>query len=172
MCTARVWPARAPRTAIGPTSACPVSTAGARRTNFSPDSMSQPEVGTEDTAESPASAVKIGATSGETPHRYLQPRRVEHWMFLLRETDRSITDICFDVGFTSLGTFSRTFREIVGETPSDYRLGHGPLVAPNCFQMAAMRPQVAAGVGVPTSRRSPQAGGSSRFRETPPPRTP
>ena len=65
-------------------------------------------------------------------------------MFLLRETDRSVTDICFDVGFSSLGTFSRTFREIVGETPSDYRAEHGPMVAPNCFQMAAMRPVAAA----------------------------
>ncbi|HVH64217.1 MAG TPA: AraC family transcriptional regulator [Candidatus Dormibacteraeota bacterium] len=81
---------------------------------------------------------------GETPHRYLQRRRVERSMFLLRETDRSITDICFDVGFTSRGTFVRTFREIVGETPSEYRETHGPLVAPNCFQMLAMRPMVAA----------------------------
>ncbi len=80
------------------------------------------------------------ACFGETPHRYLQRRRVERSMFLLRETDRSVTDICFDVGFTSLGTFSRTFREIVGETPSDYRDGHGPMPAPNCFQMAATRP--------------------------------
>ena len=70
------------------------------------------------------------AIFGETPHRYLQRRRVERSMFLLRETDRSVTDICFDVGFTSLGTFSRTFREIVGETPSSYREGHGPMVAP------------------------------------------
>lgn len=90
------------------------------------------------------------AVFGETPHRYLQRRRVERSMFLLRETDRSVTDICFDVGFTSLGTFSRTFQEIVGETPSDYRLGHGPMVAPTCFQMAATRPVVAARV----SRRS------------------
>src|SRR5919202_3453262 len=58
---------------------------------------------------------------GETPHRYLQRRRVERSMFLLRETDRSITEICFDVGFMSLGTFSRTFREIVGQSPSAYR---------------------------------------------------
>lgn len=77
---------------------------------------------------------------GETPHRYLQRRRVERAMFLLREGDRSVTDVCFDVGFTSLGTFSRTFRDIVGETPSAYRAGHGPMVAPNCFQMAATRP--------------------------------
>ena len=82
---------------------------------------------------------------GETPHRYLQRRRVERSMFLLRETDRSVTDICFDVAFTSLGTFSRTFREIVGESPSVYRQGHGPIVAPHCVQLAAMRPREAAG---------------------------
>jgi AraC-like DNA-binding protein len=82
---------------------------------------------------------------GETPHRYLQRRRVERAMFLLRETDRSVTDVCFDVAFTSLGTFSRTFRKIVGEMPSGYRRGHGPIVAPHCVQLAAMRPRVAAG---------------------------
>jgi AraC-like DNA-binding protein len=85
------------------------------------------------------------AVFGETPHRYLQRRRVERSMFLLRETDRSVTDICMDVGFSSLGTFSRTFREIVGETPSGYRTGHGPIVAPHCVQLAAMRPRFAAG---------------------------
>jgi AraC-like DNA-binding protein len=84
------------------------------------------------------------AVFGETPHRYLQRRRVERSMFLLRETERSVTDICFDVGFTSRGTFSRMFREIVGEAPSQYREGHGPMVAPNCFQLWAMRPAMAA----------------------------
>ena len=44
------------------------------------------------------------ATFGETPHRYLQRRRVERAMYLLRETDRSVTEICFDAGFASLGT--------------------------------------------------------------------
>jgi AraC-like DNA-binding protein len=91
------------------------------------------------------------AVFGETPHRYLQRRRVERSMFLLRETDRSVIDICFDVGFTSRGTFSRMFREIVGEAPSDYRMGHGPMVAPNCFQMWAMRPVGAAGVAMRSS---------------------
>jgi AraC-like DNA-binding protein len=91
------------------------------------------------------------AVFGETPHRYLQRRRVERSMFLLRETDRSVTDICLDVGFTSLGTFSRMFREIVGETPSRYRMGHGPIVAPHCVQLAAMRPRVAAGAAVASS---------------------
>src|SRR6187401_2101030 len=87
----------------------------------------------------------FGAVFGETQHRYLQRRRVERSMFLLRETDRSVTDICFEVGFTGLGTFSRTFRQIVGETPSGYRLGHGPVVAPQCVQLAGMRPREAAG---------------------------
>ena len=108
------------------------------------------------------------AAFGETPHRYLQRRRVERSMFLLRETDRSVTDICFDVGFMSLGTFSRTFREIIGETPSSYREGHGPMVAPNCIQMWAMRPRVAASETSKASEttaieqfwRSPRDGGS------------
>jgi AraC-like DNA-binding protein len=95
---------------------------------------------------SPAHFIRtFRAVFGETPHRYLQRRRVERSMFLLRETDRSVTDVCLDVGFTSLGTFSRTFREIVGETPSSYRMGHGPIVAPHCVQLAAMRPRVAVG---------------------------
>ena len=91
------------------------------------------------------------AVFGETPHRYLQRRRVERSMFLLRETDRSVTEVCFDVGFTSLGTFSRMFHQIVGETPSGYRLGNGPIVAPHCVQLAAMRPRVAAGESTQSS---------------------
>jgi transcriptional regulator GlxA family with amidase domain len=82
------------------------------------------------------------ATFGETPHRYLQRRRVERSMFLLRETERSVTDICLDVGFGSLGTFSRTFREIVGESPSDYRrrASANDNSVPTCFTMAWTRP--------------------------------
>jgi transcriptional regulator GlxA family with amidase domain len=83
------------------------------------------------------------ATFGETPHRYLQRRRVERAMTMLRETDRSVTDICMAVGFTSLGTFSRTFSEIVGESPSAFRRRMAtvePTVAPSCFAMAWTRP--------------------------------
>jgi transcriptional regulator GlxA family with amidase domain len=81
------------------------------------------------------------ATFGETPHRYLQRRRVERSLFLLRETDRSITDVCLDVGFNSLGTFSRTFREIMGQSPSEYRQqAKSVAVAPNCFVARWMRP--------------------------------
>jgi transcriptional regulator GlxA family with amidase domain len=80
------------------------------------------------------------ATFGETPHRYLQRRRVERAMFLLRATDRSVTDVCLDVGFNSLGTFSRSFQVIVGEAPTTYR-ERGPIMAvPNCFAMAWTRP--------------------------------
>ena len=77
---------------------------------------------------------------GETPHRYLQRRRVERAMFLLRSTDRSVTDICFDVGFSSLGSFSRTFHDIVGESPVGFRR-RGPMpTVPTCFMMAWARP--------------------------------
>lgn len=80
------------------------------------------------------------ATFGETPHRYLQRRRVERSMFLLRESGRSVTDICFEVGFGSVGTFSRTFREIVGRPPREYRKEAAPRPAPTCFTMAWTRP--------------------------------
>jgi len=80
------------------------------------------------------------ATFGETPHRYLQRRRIERAMFLLRATDRSVTYICLDVGFNSLGTFSRTFQDVVGESPSVFRQrGCLPMV-PTCFMMAWTRP--------------------------------
>jgi transcriptional regulator GlxA family with amidase domain len=80
------------------------------------------------------------STFGETPHRYLQRRRVERAMYLLRAGDRAVTDVCLDVGFTSLGTFSRVFRDIVGEAPSTYRT-RGPIKpVPNCFAMAWTRP--------------------------------
>jgi transcriptional regulator GlxA family with amidase domain len=80
------------------------------------------------------------ATFGETPHRYLQRRRVERAMFLLRTTGRSVTDVCMDAGFSSLGTFSRTFRAIVGQSPAAYRRSARPAAVPTCFQMAWTRP--------------------------------
>ena len=62
-------------------------------------------------------------------------------MFLLRETDGKVSDICLDVGFTSLGTFSRTFTEIVGEPPTTYRWRAADLRAvPACFMKAWTRP--------------------------------
>ncbi|MFH9938773.1 helix-turn-helix domain-containing protein [Streptomyces murinus] len=80
------------------------------------------------------------ATFGETPHRYLQRRRVERAMYLLRESDRSVTDIAFEVGFGSPGTFSRTFRDIVGSSPRAYRKEAVAAAVPTCFTMAWTRP--------------------------------
>ena len=94
------------------------------------------------------------AAFGETPHRYLQRRRVERSMFLLREGDRSVTDICLDVGFNSLGTFSRTFREIVGQSPLAFRRSRAPVsgAVPTCFTMAWARPSSFGEAG----RRAPE----------------
>ena len=82
------------------------------------------------------------AVFGETPHRYLQRRRIERAMTMLRHTDRPVTDIAFAVGFHSPGTFSRTFQAIVGRSPSAYRHGARPLSAPvpTCFLMRWSRP--------------------------------
>lgn len=78
---------------------------------------------------------------GETPHRYLQRRRVERAMTLLRQTDRPVTDVAWDVGFASLGTFSRTFSTIVGCSPSEFRAQHAPVAVPSCFIAAWTRPR-------------------------------
>ncbi len=81
------------------------------------------------------------ATFGETPHRYLQRRRIERAMTLLRMTDRSVSEVCLEVGFTSFATFSRTFRDIVGAPPSNYRRQAPALPdVPTCFAKAWTRP--------------------------------
>jgi AraC-like DNA-binding protein len=84
------------------------------------------------------------ATFGEPPYRYLQRRRVERAMELLRETEDPVTEVCLKVGFSSLGTFSRTFSAIVGEPPSAYRArfrdSGAMLRVPACWAMAWMRP--------------------------------
>lgn len=84
---------------------------------------------------------------GETPHRYLQRRRLERAMALLRESDRPVTEVCLDVGFTSLGTFSRTFRAVVGLSPTAYRRRERARLqaaaragVPSCIAMAWDRP--------------------------------
>lgn len=78
---------------------------------------------------------------GETPHRYLQRRRVEQAMTRLRHTDRSVTEVAFDVGFASLGTFSRTFTAIVGCPPSVYRAASTRVAVPTCFVAVWTRPR-------------------------------
>ncbi|PVE11326.1 helix-turn-helix domain-containing protein, partial [Streptomyces scopuliridis] len=61
------------------------------------------------------------AAFGETPYRYLMTRRIERAKALLRRGDLSVTEVCFAVGCTSLGSFSSRFTELVGESPSAYR---------------------------------------------------
>jgi AraC-like DNA-binding protein len=80
------------------------------------------------------------ATFGETPHRYLQRRRVERAMFLLRETDRSVTDICFEVGLRQPGNLQphvpRHRRPVTEDVPQEAAAA----AVPTCFAMAWMRP--------------------------------
>jgi AraC-like DNA-binding protein len=78
----------------------------------------------------------------ETPYRYLQRRRVERAMFLLRHGTDTVTAVCGKVGFTSLGTFSRTFTAIVGVAPTAYREASTNTVrtVPTSFAMRWSRP--------------------------------
>jgi len=79
----------------------------------------------------------------ETPYSYLMTRRIERAMALLRRGDLTVTEVCFTVGCTSLGSFSARFTELVGETPSAYRArDHDALrvVAP-CQTMVLTRPR-------------------------------
>jgi AraC-like DNA-binding protein len=80
---------------------------------------------------------------GETPYSYLMTRRVERATALLRRGDMSVTDACFAVGCTSLGSFSARFTQVVGETPSAYRArDHSDLeVVPGCQVMVLTRPR-------------------------------
>ncbi|WP_267471323.1 helix-turn-helix domain-containing protein [Actinomarinicola tropica] len=82
---------------------------------------------------------------GEPPHRYLLTRRLERAAALLRDTDRTVTDICFMVGLTSVGSFTTSFRRVHGLTPTAYRASFPParrhLRIPACVARAYGRPQ-------------------------------
>ncbi len=80
-------------------------------------------------------------TYGESPYAYLMTRRIERAMALLRRGDLSVTEVCFEVGFSSLGTFSTRFSELVGASPSAYRddPGLGPGI-PSWVEKQATRP--------------------------------
>jgi AraC-like DNA-binding protein len=87
-------------------------------------------------------ARRFKKTFGETPHQYLLTRRIERAKHLLRETDRSVTEISLDVGFHSLGTFSSKFKEFVGGTPTEYRRkARGLSPVPTCIMMSWTRPR-------------------------------
>jgi transcriptional regulator GlxA family with amidase domain len=79
---------------------------------------------------------------GESPYGYLMTRRIERAMALLRRGDLSVTDVCFEVGCSSLGTFSTRFTELVGMPPSTYRLHAARATAgmPSCVVKQVTRP--------------------------------
>ncbi|MFB6841412.1 helix-turn-helix transcriptional regulator [Streptomyces sp. NPDC056361] len=117
------------------------------------------------------------AAYGETPYSYLMTRRVERAKALLRRGDLSVTEVCFAVGCTSLGSFSSRFTELVGETPSAYRARRHETGAaiPACVAKILTRPVrhgtragrgATADNGVPTGKAAPRRTGEPvRIRE-------
>ena len=81
---------------------------------------------------------------GEPPHRYLLMRRMERAAALLRNTDRTVAEICLNVGLRSVGSFTTTFHRIFGVTPTAYRAAHPPALerarVPTCILLAFARP--------------------------------
>ena len=84
-------------------------------------------------------------TFGESPHQYLLTRRLERAAALLRNTDRTVTDICFAVGLNSLGSFTASFSRVFGTSPLAYRAAFPPaerlIRIPDCVARAYGRPQ-------------------------------
>ena len=84
-------------------------------------------------------------TFGESPHQYLLTRRLERAAALLRNTDHSVTDICFAVGLGSLGSFTTSFTRVYGRSPQAYRDAFPPAArlirVPRCIAQAYGRPQ-------------------------------
>jgi AraC-like DNA-binding protein len=82
---------------------------------------------------------------GESPHAYLLTRRLERAVSLLRHTDRSVADICFSVGLSSVGSFTSSFTRTYGASPTAYRAKFPPAAAhaivPSCVVRAYGRPQ-------------------------------
>jgi AraC-like DNA-binding protein len=83
------------------------------------------------------------AAYGETPYGYLMTRRIERAKALLRRGDRTVTEVCLEVGCTSLGSFSARFTEVVGESPSAYRARdhRAGATVPACVAKAWTRPE-------------------------------
>ena len=106
---------------------------------------------------------------GVPPHRYLLTRRIERAMALLRDTGLPITDIAFQTGWESLGTFGRTFRDITGESPSAIR-AQGRLtvhdLVPACFVSAAHRPNLTTAVSEKRRRGADAISGPEENRRS------
>jgi transcriptional regulator GlxA family with amidase domain len=108
---------------------------------------------------------------GVPPHRYLLTRRIERAKALLRDTDLAITEIAFQTGWNSLGTFGRVFRDVTGESPGELRereqaAAHALDRVPHCYVSAAHRPDLTIAV---SEKRRQDAGGTdgAEQREVP-----
>ena len=88
---------------------------------------------------------EFSRTFGESPKAYLMTRRLERAAALLRNTDRSVAEICLDVGLVGLGSFTTSFKLHFGRTPTEYRASFPPAVAqvfiPACYLRQYGRPQ-------------------------------
>ena len=107
---------------------------------------------------------------GVPPHRYMLTRRIERAKALLRDTDQPVTDIAFQTGWNSLGTFGRIFRDITGESPSQLRARekagtHQLEDVPHCFVRAAHRPNLKIAVSEKRRRESGDNGDGSNETE-------
>ena len=109
---------------------------------------------------------------GLPPHRYLLTRRIERAAALLRDTDLSVTEIAFQTGWNSLGTFGRMFRDITGESPGALRTReqarpHLLDQAPHCFVSAAHRPDLNIAVSEKRRREAEAKTSGSKEKEIP-----
>ena len=104
---------------------------------------------------------------GVPPHRYLLTRRIERAKAMLRDTELPITEIAFETGWGSLGTFGRVFRDVTGESPGELRTreqatAHELDQVPHCFISAAYRPNLKTAV---SEKRRQEAGDISDSEE-------
>jgi transcriptional regulator GlxA family with amidase domain len=109
---------------------------------------------------------------GVPPHRYLLTRRIERARALLRDTDLSITEVAFETGWSSPGTFGRQFRAITGESPGELRerekaAQHELELVPHCFVSAAHRPNLKIAVSEKRRRESDDNGAPPEGTEVP-----
>ena len=109
---------------------------------------------------------------GVPPHRYLLTRRIERAAALLRDTELPITQIAFETGWNSLGTFGRIFRDITGESPTELRARekaaqHALAQVPHCFVRAAHRPNLKIAVSEKRRLESEDNGTAHKEKEVP-----
>lgn len=109
---------------------------------------------------------------GVPPHRYLLTRRIERATALLRDTDLPILDIALQTGWNSLGTFGRTFRDVTGESPGEFRARmreapHALAQVPACYVGAAQRPDLTIAVSEKRRLEADVQNGASPTEEVP-----